>query len=702
MRPSLLDPLFSPLASLPGVGPKLARLFDRLLRRSDAGTPARVVDLALHLPVGGIDRTARPAIALAPEGAVATIRLRVDRHVPAPPGRSAAPYRVMGHDETGELTLVFFRGRANYLEKQLPVGEVRYVSGTVEWYNGRPQMVHPDHVVAEADLATLPPVEPTYLQTEGLTRKVLRKSIGAALERVPSLPEWIEPSVIVRHGWARFDDALRSVHDPRSVEEIAPEAGDRARLAYDELFSGQVALGLVRATMKRAKGKARSFDGRLAAKMREALPFSLTKGQEEAIAEIQTDLRSPERMLRLLQGDVGSGKTVVALLAACGVVEDGAQASIMAPTEVLARQHFATMEPLCRAAGVRIELLTGREKGVGRARTLEGVRSGEVHILVGTHALFQTGVEFQDLGLAVVDEQHRFGVQQRLTLASKGEATDILVMTATPIPRTLVMTHFGDMDVSRLTEKPAGRRRIATSIVSTERLPELVGRIGAALDRGDKAYWICPLVEENEDLELTAAEVRFEALRDRFGRAVGLVHGRMNSADKDRAMRAFKEGDTRLLVATTVVEVGVDVPDASIIVIEHAERFGLSQLHQLRGRVGRGSKASTCILLYRAPLGETAKARLQVMRDTDDGFVIAEEDLRLRGEGELLGTRQAGTPGFRIARPDIHGDLMETARDDAKLLLARDPDLTSERGEAVRLCLYLFGQDDAVRLLRAG
>ena len=702
MRPSLLDPLFAPLASLPGVGPKLARLFDRLLRRSDAGTPARVVDLALHLPVGGIDRTARPAIALAPEGAVATIRLRVDRHVPAPPGRSAAPYRVMGHDETGELTLVFFRGRANYLEKQLPVGEVRYVSGTVEWYNGRPQMVHPDHVVAEADLATLPPVEPTYLQTEGLTRKVLRKSIGAALERVPSLPEWIEPSVIVRHGWARFDDALRSVHDPRSVEEIAPEAGDRARLAYDELFSGQVALGLVRATMKRAKGKARSFDGRLAAKMREALPFSLTKGQEEAIAEIQTDLRSPERMLRLLQGDVGSGKTVVALLAACGVVEDGAQASIMAPTEVLARQHFATMEPLCRAAGVRIELLTGREKGVGRARTLEGVRSGEVHILVGTHALFQTGVEFQDLGLAVVDEQHRFGVQQRLTLASKGEATDILVMTATPIPRTLVMTHFGDMDVSRLTEKPAGRRRIATSIVSTERLPELVGRIGAALDRGDKAYWICPLVEENEDLELTAAEVRFEALRDRFGRAVGLVHGRMNSADKDRAMRAFKEGDTRLLVATTVVEVGVDVPDASIIVIEHAERFGLSQLHQLRGRVGRGSKASTCILLYRAPLGETAKARLQVMRDTDDGFVIAEEDLRLRGEGELLGTRQAGTPGFRIARPDIHGDLMETARDDAKLLLARDPDLTSERGEAVRLCLYLFGQDDAVRLLRAG
>ena len=622
--------------------------------------------------------------------------------MPPPPGRGSVPYRVAGHDGTGELALVFFRGRASYLEKLLPVGEVRYVSGTVEWYKGRPQMVHPDHVVAEGELDALPTVEPTYLLTEGLTRKVLRKSLHAALERIPDLAEWIEPSVLKERDWNGFAPSLRAVHNPEDVAEIQPEAADRARLAYDELLSGQVALGLVRATMKRAKGRARRLDGTLAKRVRAALPFALTDGQNEAVAEIDADLRSPERMLRLLQGDVGSGKTVVALLAACGVVEDGAQASIMAPTEVLARQHFATMEPLCRAAGMRIEILTGREKGLGRAQTMEDLLAGRVDILVGTHALFQTGVEFANLGLAVVDEQHRFGVQQRLTLASKGTATDILVMTATPIPRTLVMTHFGDMDVSRLTEKPAGRRRIATSVVSTDRLHELVSRIADALERGDKAYWICPLVEENEDLELTAAEVRFETLRERFGRRIGLVHGRMNPADKDRAMRAFKDGDTRLLVATTVVEVGVDVPDASIIVIEHAERFGLSQLHQLRGRVGRGSKASTCILLYRPPLGDTARARLQVMRDTDDGFVIAEEDLRLRGEGELLGTRQAGTPGFRIARPEVHGELMEIARDDARLLLTRDPDLSSERGQAMRLCLYLFGQDHAVRLLGAG
>ena len=608
----------------------------------------------------------------------------------------------MVHDETGELGLVFFRGRAAYLEKQLPVGETRWVSGMVEWFNGRPQMVHPDHIATPEGLDDLPQVEPTYQLTEGLTRKVLRKALASALGRVPTLPEWADPSAIAKNDWLDFGTALRSVHSPETVEALDLNAPDRARLAYDEILSGQIALGLVRLRMKRARGRARRFDGRHAKAVLDALPFSLTNGQAEAVREIEADLAAPDRMLRLLQGDVGSGKTVVALLAACAAVEDGAQACIMAPTEVLARQHFATMEPLARAAGMRIEILTGREKGLMRSQTYEDLRHGNIDILVGTHALFQTGVEFGKLGLAVVDEQHRFGVQQRLTLASKGEDTDILVMTATPIPRTLVMTHFGDMDVSRLTEKPAGRRDIATSVVSTERLEELTARIASAVERGDKAYWICPLVEQNDELDLISAEQRHEALAERMGRAVGLVHGRMNAAEKDRAMAAFKDGDTRLLVATTVVEVGVDVPDASIIVIEHAERFGLSQLHQLRGRVGRGSKASTCILLYSPPLGETSRARLQVMRETQDGFRIAEEDLKLRGEGELLGTRQSGAPGFRIALPEAHADLMELARDDARLLLSRDPDLLSERGHAVRLLLYLFGQDDAVRLLRAG
>ena len=702
MRPSILDPLFAPVDTLPGVGPKLARLYDKLLARPNRNLPARVVDLVMHVPTGAIDRTNAPEIAFAQEGVVATIEVRVDRHVPPPPGNMRVPYRVQVHDETGELSLVFFRGRASYLEQVLPVGETRYVSGTVEWFSGRPQMVHPDHIATAETLADLPAVEPTYAQTEGLTRKVLRKSLRAALERVPDLPEWIEPSVLAARGFPPFAVAIRASHDPRTPDAIGLHTPAAARLAYDELFAGQVALALVRQRMKRGKGLARRFDGRIAARVLSALPFSLTAGQAEAVEEIKRDMAAPQRMLRLLQGDVGSGKTVVALLAACAAAESGGQTAFMAPTEVLARQHLATMQSLCERAGLEIVILTGREKGQVRARIHERLRSGEIDILVGTHALFQQDVEFRDLALAIVDEQHRFGVQQRLTLSAKGRGTDILAMTATPIPRTLVMTYFGDMDVSKLSEKPAGRQKIVTNALPLNRLDELVARIEAAVARGDKAYWICPLVEENEELDLTSAQQRHRALAERMGDQVGLVHGRLAAPEKDAAMAAFKESRTRVLVATTVVEVGVDVPDASIIVIEHAERFGLSQLHQLRGRVGRGSKASSCILLYRTPLGETAEARIKVMRETDDGFVIAEEDLKLRGEGEILGTRQAGTPGFRLANLDVHADLLETARDDARLLLSRDPELSSARGAAVRTALYLFGQDDAVRMLKAG
>ena len=700
MRPNILDPLFAPVETLAGVGPKLARLLDKLLVRPNPAVPARVVDLLFHLPNGAIDRTHSPEIANAPEGQVATIRIRVDRHVV--PDNPRHPYRVLGHDETGELAIVFFRGRRPYLESVFPIGETRYVSGTVDWAFGRPQMVHPDHIATEENRSDLPQVEPTYALTESLTRKVLRKAIGSALEKLAELPEWIDPAVIAQREWPGFANALRSVHEPAVPKDASPKASAPTRLAYDELFAGQMALALVRQKAKRQRGIERRFDGRISKRVLTALPFDLTTGQRAAVDEILADMASPERMLRLLQGDVGAGKTVVALLAAAAAAESGAQTAFMAPTEVLARQHMATMLPICEAAGLTIAILTGREKGQTRADIHRRLLNGEIDILTGTHALFQHDVAFRNLGLAIVDEQHRFGVQQRLTLSTKGTGTDILAMTATPIPRTLVMTYFGDMDVSKLTEKPAGRQKITTSAMPLDRLDDLVVRLEAAVARGDKAYWICPLVEENEELDLTSAQKRHAALRERLDDAVGLVHGRLSAAEKDAAMGAFKEGQTRILVATTVVEVGVDVPDASIIVIEHAERFGLSQLHQLRGRVGRGSKASTCILLYRAPLGETSAARLKVMRETEDGFVIAEEDLRLRGEGELLGTRQAGTPGFRLANLDVHGDLLEVARDDARLFLSRDPQLRTPRGEAIRNALYLFGRDEAVRLLKAG
>ncbi len=702
MRPPALDPLFAPATTLDGVGPKVGELLEHVVPADLGGRPVRVGDLLFVLPHSVIDRRKRLGIAEAPEGAIVTLEVFVDRHQPSPRGRPNVPYRVFARDDTGEISLTFFHARAQWLEKILPVGAEVLVSGRMEWFNGGPSMVHPDHVVSADEAASLPLIEPVYPLTAGLSGKVLARAIAQSVARVPDLPEWQENSVMARFSFPGFGAALAALHTPSEPADAFPDSLAWRRLAYDELLAGQLALGLVRARTRRYSGRQLTGDGVIVQKILDALPYSLTRAQEQAIAEIESDLEKPERMLRLLQGDVGAGKTVVALLAMARAAESGAQSALMAPTEILARQHLATIAPLAEKAGLKAVLLTGRAKGKERSAALAAIASGEADIAIGTHALFQESVEFNDLGLAVVDEQHRFGVHQRLAISAKGEAPDMLVMTATPIPRTLVLTAFGDMDVSRLTEKPAGRRPIRTVTMPTERMDELVARIGEAVSRGEKVFWICPLVEESELIGLTSAEDRSAALKKQFGSQVGLVHGRMAGPDKDAAMIAFRDGETRVLVATTVVEVGVDVPDATIMVIEHAERFGLAQLHQLRGRVGRGAGQSSCVLLYKNPLGETAKARLSVMRDTEDGFIIAEEDLRLRGEGELLGTRQSGVPGFHVARLELHADLLETARDDARLVLSTDPDLVSERGTALRNLLYLFGRDEAVRLLRSG
>jgi ATP-dependent DNA helicase RecG len=702
MRPSLLDPLFAPVTSLAGVGLKVGEMIARIVPADVTDREVRAGDLLFTLPHSVIDRRSRPGIAYGAEGAIVTLDVRIDRHQPPPRGNKSVPYRVFAHDDTGEIALTFFHANNAWLEKSMPVGEKMVVSGKMEWFNGRPSMVHPDHIARADEAENLPLVEPVYPMTAGLSAKVLRRAISQALARVPEMPEWLDEDVARRQSFPTFPDALKRLHNPADPIDISPDSASWRRLAYDEFLAGQVSLALVRAKVRRLSGRPLTGDGRIVAALRGALPYRLTNSQEQALAEINADLAKPERMLRLLQGDVGSGKTVVALMAMGRAAEAGRQAALMAPTEILARQHFATIAPLAEAAGLKSAVLTGREKGRERAEILAGLESGEIDLVLGTHALFQESVRFRDLGLAIVDEQHRFGVHQRLAITAKGDAPDMLVMTATPIPRTLVLTAFGDMEVSKLTEKPAGRQPIRTVTLPLERLDELIGRISDAVADGQKVYWICPLVEESEEVELMAAEERFASLQPMFGDAVGLVHGRMKGADKDAAMRAFKDGETRILIATTVIEVGVDVPDATIIVIEHAERFGLAQLHQLRGRVGRGAKASTCVLLYQAPLGETAARRLSVMRETEDGFLISEEDLKLRGEGELLGTRQSGTPGFQVARIDIHADLLEIARDDARLILSRDPDLQSERGQAVRMLLYLFGRDEAVRLLRAG
>ena len=522
-----------------------------------------------------------------------------------------------------------------------------------------------------------------------------------ALGFVQKLPEWLDESYKTKHQWADWHKAIEQVHTPESEKELYPESPVRQRLAYDELLANQLTLSLVRHRQRRINGRSFEGDGSLRGPFRENLPFELTGAQERALNDINTDMAEPARMLRLLQGDVGSGKTVVAALAMLNAVETGAQAALMAPTEILARQHAETLRPMLDALGVHHVTLTGRDKGKTRETLLQQIRSGAAQVIIGTHAIFQDTIEFSDLGLAVIDEQHRFGVHQRLSLSSKGRGTDVLVMTATPIPRTLTLTAYGDMDVSRLDEKPPGRKPVETLLIPNEKIDSMIDGLERKIKDGARVYWVCPLVEESEVLDLAAAEERFDILRYRFGK-VGLVHGRMKPQEKDEVMQRLASGELDMLVATTVIEVGVNVPEATIMVIEHAERFGLSQLHQLRGRVGRGGDQSYCFLAYSGPLGETAKERLSVMRETEDGFLIAEKDLKLRGGGDILGVKQSGLPQFKLADLSVHGELLAAARDDARLIIEKDPDLESERGQALTTLLYLFERDQAIQYLRSG
>jgi ATP-dependent DNA helicase RecG len=704
MRPSLLNPLFASASGLKGIGPKFDNALVRLLRpNAGHGATARLIDLLFHLPTGTVDRRRRCRIAELPGEGIVTIEVTVGRHRPQPRRAPRAPYRIDCFDQTGTLSLVYFNAHADQLRRLLPEGETRFVSGRVEWYGGSPQIVHPDHVVTPAAFERMPLVEPLYPLSAGVPGRVLARAVASALDQMPALPEWQDPAWLAARGWPSLREALLAIHRPAQPDSAGSQSPARLRLAYDELLANQLALALVRAHMRRKGGRAIVGDGRLARRILAALPYRLTRAQAIAIDEIRAGLAAPQRMIRLLQGDVGSGKTVVALLAMAACAEAGCQAAMMAPTDILARQHFEGLKPLALASGITLDLLTGRDKGQGREDILERLASGRTTIAIGTHAMFQESVGFHDLGLAVIDEQHRFGVHQRLALQAKaGQGANLLVMTATPIPRTLALTLYGDMDVSRLTEKPAGRQPVDTRTMPLERLGEVVDRLAAAIAQGGRAYWVCPLVEESELVDEAAAVERHAALVARFGDRVGLVHGRMKGDDKDAVMRRFQSGDIAILVSTTVIEVGVDVPDATIMIVENAERFGLAQLHQLRGRVGRGPGRSACVLIYKGPLGDTAKARLSIMRETEDGFRIAEEDLRLRGSGEVLGTRQAGMPAFRLADLAEHGELLSAARDDVELVLARDPKLASRRGEALRHLLYLFERDEAIRLLSAG
>ena len=693
------------MVALPGVGDKLASVLKKKVGNY-------VIDLLRHLPVGVIDRTRRPNIPDIEHGSMVTIEVLITKH-DKPPRQSRRPWRVHAENETGHVDLIFFRTKGDYVEKLLPVGKRRIVSGRAEWFQHNVQIAHPDHVIDPANPSLLPLYEPVYPLTAGLTPKSIQKAMQGALDRVHPLPEWIDPMIKARFQWPEWDVAMRKVHQPQKPHDLMPGSPERARLAYDELLANQLALALVRQESSRDQGRVFAGDGHLRRQLLDSLPFTLTGAQDRVIREILTDQHGTDRMLRLVQGDVGAGKTLVALMAMLNVVETGAQAALMAPTEILARQHFMSISKMLEPLGMVPGLLLGKMKAAEKRSTLEGLANGEIKIVIGTHALLSEGVDFHDLGLAVVDEQHRFGVRQRLVLGEKGQiknqqtgerqGVDVLVMTATPIPRTLAMTAYGDLMSSQIDEKPPGRKPITTTSLPIDRADDVINRLRTVLAEGKQAYWICPLVDESDALDVQAAEERFTMLKAALPDAnPQLVHGRIDASTRDDAMESFRLGQSKLLVATTVVEVGVDVPQASIMIIEHAERFGLAQMHQLRGRVGRGEDASSCLLLYKAPLSETAAARLEIMKNSNDGFKIAEEDLRLRGPGEVLGRRQSGDPDFVMADLAYHGDLLQLARDQVQDVLKDNPTLHGEHGAHLQLLLALFERDLAVTYLAGG
>ncbi|MGH1375841.1 MAG: ATP-dependent DNA helicase RecG [Alphaproteobacteria bacterium] len=692
-RPFALDPLFRGITALPGVGPRNGKLIEKLI------DGPKIFDLLCHAPVDFIDRRFSCPISDCPNGKVVTLEIRVDKHVPN--ARKSLPYRVSCSDDSGSMSLVFFHAKKAWIEKLLPLGQSIVISGRVEYFQGQPQIVHPD-IASIDDRAQLETVEAIYPLTAGVTNKVLRKAQVAALESIPPLPEWIDPSYKDRHKWQDWHDACRALHEPMSEDMLEPMHPIRMRLAYDELLANQLTLALVRDRQSKLNGRSFTISKNLRAKVEAVLPFELTGAQKRSLLEIDSDMSTQAKMMRLLQGDVGSGKTVVACMAMLNAVESGAQAAIMAPTEILARQHAQSLKDWFDAAGVRFVTLTGRDKGKARELILKQIREGHAQIVIGTHAIFQDDVAYQDLGLAVIDEQHRFGVHQRMELTNKGKGTDMLVMTATPIPRTLALTAYGDLEISKLDEKPPGRKPIQTMLFANDKMDQVVAGLQRKIAEGTRVYWVCPLVEGSEVMDLAAAEERYDILQAVFKDRIGLIHGRMKPSEKDTVMAKFAAGDLDILVATTVIEVGVNVPEATIMVIEHAERFGLSQLHQLRGRVGRGSEQSYCFLVYSAPLGEIAKERLSIMRDTEDGFVIAEKDLELRGGGDVLGTKQSGVTDFKIANLAAHSDLLAAARDDAKLIISKDPKLENKRGDALKTLLYLFERDQAIQYFRSG
>ena len=693
MRPQILNPLFCSIECLKGIGAKYFKLVSSLVGGS------KVADILWHLPYNVIDRTYTCDLKHIETGKIWTGVVRVAEHLP--PQKKSQPYRIICEDETGDITLNFFKFYKDSLKKQLPIGAKKVISGKTEWFNGQIQMSHPDYIADAEDLKKIAVIEPVYPLCAGVTNKMIRWYALQSLQKVPDLEEWCDARFIKAEHFPSFKEALIKAHTPSVPADVNPLSSHIKRLAYDELLANQLTLAFVRAYYKKKEGRIFKGNGTLRQKLMDVLGFELTGAQKRVLEDILKDQASAYQGLRLVQGDVGCGKTAVAMFAMLNTVECGAQAAIMAPTEILAKQHLETIGAWAEKIGIKAALLTSKIKGKKRTQILSNLASGKINILIGTHALFTEEVTFKDLGFIVVDEQHRFGVEQRLKLSRKGNKPDMIVMTATPIPRTLVLTRFGDMDYSKIDELPKGRKKVDTRIMPIAKMGEVTAALKRKTDSGARAYWVCPLIEESEKTDLAAAIARFEDLQKIYGSEVGLVHGKMKETEKDAVMEKFKKGELKVLVATTVVEVGVNVPEATVMIVERAERFGLSQLHQLRGRIKRGFEEGACLLLYGYPLGQTARERLNILKESEDGFLIAEKDLDLRGGGEILGTKQSGVQEFKIANLEFHKELLYTANKDAELILNNDPNFISDRGKALKNLLYLFEQDTAFLTYKA-
>ena len=698
MRPPALYPLFSSIENIKGIGAKTGRLFKNLLGED------KILYLLYHKPVSLLNRPRLTDAQMIKSGDRPTFKIKVISHI-KPPSRKS-PYRILCQIQSFkgcELEIVFFNYHKDYFVKLLPEDEVRWISGSVEWFNGRLQMTHPDYIVKELDEWKIPLLEPVYPLTQGITNKMVEFAVSEAMKSLPvNVPEWIDETLLKQTEWPDFKTALKELHHPKSEFDLGNESKSRQRLAYDEILANQLALAIMRSRLKKQKGNALTGNGTLTEKLKSLLPFELTGAQKRVISEIGMDMASDFRMNRLLQGDVGSGKTIVAVFAMLQAIESGVQTALMCPTDILSRQHYKKIHELAEKIGVHVVLLTGREKGKTRTQLLSEIADGTAQIIIGTHALFTPDVTFQNLKLVIIDEQHRFGVEQRLFLTQKGLSPDLLVMTATPIPRTLALTYYGDMDLSVIDEKPATRQRVDTRVIPAKAKQETISKLDRLLQNGQQIYWVCPLVEESEKSDMANATDRYHELSARFPNRVGLIHGKMKGPEKDAVMQSFLNKEISILVATTVIEVGVDVPSATVMIIEQAERFGLAQLHQLRGRIGRGADKSVCLLMYDYPLSEVAKRRLEVMRQTDDGFIIAEEDLKLRGAGEVLGTRQSGLENLRLSNFELQSELLPNARQEAAQIIKTDPTLQTPRGQALKMLLYLFEKDVYISTILAG